>query len=141
MRTDPPAGRTGGNVLASLRLGGIVLVAWGALLLIWAAVELIFSPTVPELALLGGAGAACFLSGWVLALVEHKRLARVAPGLHAGERRRITDLSVATVVLALGIAMLGVGNELGHWMQFIGGGTIVVGFGGLVRELRAELRT
>lgn len=127
-------------MIRSLRLGGIVLVAWGALLLTWAAVELIFSPTAPELALLGGAGAACFLSGWVLALVERKRLRRIAPGLHAGERRRITDLSVATVVLALGIAMLGVGAELGHWLQWIGGGTILIGFGGLARELRAEMR-
>ncbi len=127
-------------MIRGLRLGGIVLVAWGALLLTWAAVELIFSPTAPELALLGGAGGACFVSGWVLALVEHRRLGRMAPGPHAGERRRITDLSVATIVLALGIAMLGVGAELGHWLQWIGGGAIVIGFGGLIRELQAEMR-
>jgi hypothetical protein len=127
-------------VIRSLRLGGIVLVAWGALLLTWAAVLLIFTPTTAEIALLGGAGIACFASGWVLALVERRRLRGIAPGLHAGERRRITDLSMATVVLALGIALLGVGAELGHWLQWIGGGVIVIGFGGLVREFRAELR-
>lgn len=125
----------------ALRLGGIVLVGWGALLLIGAAVLLIFSPTAPELELLGGAGLAAFVSGFVLALVERRRAGRASPGLAPGERRRVTDLSVASVVLAIGIALLGVGNELGHWMQFIGGGTILVGFGGLVREFRAELRT
>jgi hypothetical protein len=127
-------------VTGGVRMGGIVLVAWGALLMIWTAVQAPFGPTTPEVALLGGAGVACFTSGWVLGFVERRRAHHVAPGLQPGERLRVTDLSMATVTLALGIATLGVGAELGHWMQWIGGGGIVIGFAGLIREALAERR-
>jgi hypothetical protein len=121
-------------------LGGIVLVAWGALLMVWAAVQLIYGPTAPELELLGGAGAWCFLTGWIIGFLERRRGHLVAPGLQVGERLRVTDLSMATVALALGLSVFAVGAELGHWMQWLGGGILLVGFLGLIREFRAEMR-
>jgi hypothetical protein len=123
----------------ALRLGGIVLIAWGGLLLAFAAVLLgAFEQTVPELALLGGAGTASLLSGVVMAIVDQRRGPRETPGLQPGESLRLTELSMATVAVCVGIAMIAVGTAVGPWLELIGGGVVVVGLGGLVRELLAE---
>jgi len=123
----------------ALRLGGIVLIAWGGLLLAFAAVLLgAFEQTVPELALLSGAGTASLLSGVVMAIVDQRRGPRETPGLQPGESLRLTELSMATVAVCVGIAMIAVGTAIGPWLELIGGGVVVVGLGGLVRELLAE---
>jgi hypothetical protein len=123
----------------ALKLGGIVLIAWGATLLAFAAVLLgAFEQTVPELALLGGAGAASFVSGVAMALIDLRRGPRETPGLQPGESLRTTELSMATVVVCVGIALIAVGADVGSWLQLIGGGFVVVGLGGLVREFLAE---
>lgn len=125
--------------MRALRLGGIVLIAWGGLLLAFAAVLLgAFEQTVPELALLGGAGTASLLSGVVMAIVDQRRGPRETPGLQPGESLRLTELSMATVAVCVGIAMIAVGTAVGPWLELIGGGVVVVGLGGLVRELLAE---
>ena len=125
--------------MRALRLGGIVLIAWGGLLLAFAAVLLgAFKQTVPELALLSGAGTASLLSGVVMAIVDQRRGPRETPGLQPGESLRLTELSMATVAVCVGIAMIAVGTAIGPWLELIGGGVVVVGLGGLVRELLAE---
>lgn len=125
--------------MRALRLGGIVLIAWGGLLLAFAAVLLgAFEQTVPELALLGGAGTASLLAGVVMAIVDQRRGPRETPGLQPGESLRLTELSMATVAVCVGIAMIAVGTAVGPWLELIGGGVVVVGLGGLVRELLAE---
>lgn len=125
--------------MRALRLGGIVLIAWGGLLLAFAAVLLgAFEQTVPELALLSGAGTASLLSGVVMAIVDQRRGPRETPGLQPGESLRLTELSMATVAVCVGIAMIAVGTAVGPWLELIGGGVVVVGLGGLVRELLAE---
>jgi hypothetical protein len=122
-----------------LKLGGIVLIGWGATLLAFDAVLLgAFDATAPELALLGGAGGASFLSGVVMALIDARRGPRETPGLQPGESLRLTELSMATVVVCAGVAMIAVGADVGSWLQLIGGGVLVVGLGGLVREFLAE---
>jgi hypothetical protein len=122
-----------------LKLGGIVLIAWGGLLLAFDALLLgAFEQTVPELALLAGAGGASVLSGVLMALVDWRRGPRETPGLQPGESVRLTELSVATVGVCTGVALLAVGADVGSWLQLIGGGVVVVGLGGLVREFLAE---
>jgi hypothetical protein len=123
----------------ALRLGGIVLIGWGGLLLAFAAVLLgVFDQTVPELALLAGAGGASLLSGVGMALVDLRRGPRETPGLQPGESLRLTELSMATVALCVGVAMIAVGTEVGPWLELIGGGVVVIGLAGLVREALAE---
>jgi hypothetical protein len=125
--------------MRALKVGGIVLIAWGSLLLAFAAVLLgAFEQTVPELALLGGAGAASFLSGVGMTIVDLRRGPRETPGLQPGESLRLTELSMATVAVSAGVAMIAVGTAIGPWLELIGGGVVVVGLAGLVRELVAE---
>jgi CHASE2 domain-containing sensor protein len=93
----------------------IPLAAWGGLLLGLAAVQLPFGPTAVELALLGGAGAACLLAALAIRFVP-PRPARAVP-----------ELSGATALLACGVAAMVVGAEAGPWLIGIGAEVFVVG--------------
>lgn len=101
----------------------IVLVGWGAYLLVNAAIMLAFDPTPTELALQAGAGLAAAAAGLLLWRVH-------AP------RARAPQLSFATVVAAAGMAMAVVGVELGPWLIYIGLGMTALGLGGVVGEAR-----
>jgi hypothetical protein len=94
---------------------------WAALLALWAAVQLVFSPHWLTVALLGGAAVAVAL----LALVT--ALARPARG-------RTPDLSPATVLLAFGVAALLSGTELGTWCLAFGALLVAAGLASLGSE-------
>jgi hypothetical protein len=111
--------------------GGIVLVAWGVLLLVITAAQLPFSPDGVELGLLGGAGAVCVLCGLIAGLVATR-------GRRRGPRRAVPELSFATVAVALGLAMVGVGTEAGQWLWLPGCALAALGAAGLVREGRGQ---
>jgi hypothetical protein len=51
------------------------------------------------------------------------------------------DLSLSSVLVAVGVSIAMVGLEVGTFLVFIGAGLALLGFGGLVREWRAERRT
>jgi len=108
------------------------LVVFGALLLVLTAVELPFGPSAAELALLGGAGAACVLAGVVVLVVERRR--------PPPEVQTLPDLSPPVVLIAFGVSALLVGAEAGPWLMFLGGGLALIGIGALARERVAERR-
>jgi hypothetical protein len=64
----------------------------------------------------------------------------LARGAAAGELRAVPDLSAATALLGFAIPTLLVGLYLGLYLVLIGGGLIVLGLGGLVREAFAVRR-
>jgi hypothetical protein len=70
-----------------------------------------------------------------------------AAGLYAFRRRgepavrRVPDTSYATVAAALGALIALVGFAFGPWLFIPGLGLLVLGAGGVARELRAERRT
>jgi hypothetical protein len=78
-----------------------------------------------ELALQGGAGAASVLLG----------LSRARPGAPPSATARVAR-SGATVLVALGVASMAFGAEVGQWLILIGAGLVAVGVGGLVAERR-----
>ena len=117
-----------------MRRGWAVPVAWGTILAISTAAQLPYGPSAIELAMLGGAAAACLLTGLVLFALER---ARRGPQ-PVQDTALLPDLSAATVLVAIGVAVLLVGAEVGQWMMLMGGGAIAIGIGGLVREFRAE---
>ena len=99
-----------------------VIAFWAALLALWALLQLLFSPPLITLALLGGAA----LAVAVLALLmTRERPARGAP-----------DLSPATPVLALGAATLVSGAELGTWCILLGALICGCGLVALLSEAR-----
>jgi hypothetical protein len=98
-----------------------VLLFWAALLALWTAVQLIFSPHAVTVILLGGAAAAVALTAFVA------RLARPA-------RREPADLSPSTPLIALGVAALLSGTELGPWCLALGALMTAAGLVGLLGE-------
>jgi hypothetical protein len=114
-----------------MRRSALPNLAWAALLaastgLLWA-----FTPTWVPLALLGGSAALTLLVGLYLA-------ARPARSEDEDEERDIPDVSLATVGLAAGIAVAGLGLVAGAWLAYIGAGVAAFGALGLLRERRVR---
>jgi hypothetical protein len=112
----------------------LVFAGWGLGLAVVGAVGLVvFGFKGPEpAALLGGTAATMVVLGLYIRLAG---LGRVQP-----ESEAVADLSPATVWLAISVVLLVAGAELGLWLALIAAGAVVVGVGGLVRELSAQRR-
>jgi hypothetical protein len=112
-----------------------VIAGWGAFMALIGLVAILFfdlnGPETP--AFLGGVAAVMIVLGLMLRLL---RLGVPAPD----GARSSPDLSPATAWLGLSLVLLAVGAELGLWLVYIAAGMSAVGFGGLLRELRAQRR-
>jgi hypothetical protein len=90
----------------------------------------IWSPgNLTPLLLLGGAVPAAGAGAYALRRPEPIRGARL-----------ITDSSVATVIVAVGVAVAMVGITAGLWLALVGAEITAFGLGGVLRELRASGR-
>jgi hypothetical protein len=118
-----------------MRPAGIALFLWGVLMGALALVAVLFfnldEPETP--ALLGGAAGLAALTGALIAVTGAVR-AESGP-------RVLPDISPATVWLAASLSLLALSAQLGLWLTYIAGGMVLVGIGGLVRELRAQRET
>lgn len=103
--------------------------AWAAWLSVLATVQAVWRPDryLPW-ALSAGAATAAWLLGLFL-LLRHRRIDWL---------RQIPDLSFSVVLIAVGVAAMLNGAAFGLWLVLLGGGLILLGLGGVVRELRAE---
>jgi hypothetical protein len=98
-----------------------VLLFWAALLALWTAVQLVFSPHPITVLLLGGAAVAVALTAFVAQLARPPR-------------REPPDLSLSTPLIALGVAALLSGSELGTWCLALGALMTAAGLAGLLGE-------
>ena len=98
-----------------------VLLFWAGLLALWTAVQVIFSPHLVTVILLGGAAVAVALVAFIA-------------GLARPQRSDPPDLSFATVLIALGVAALLSGSELGTWCIGLGALTTAAGIAALLAE-------
>jgi hypothetical protein len=114
--------------------GWRVLAGWGLLLCLFAAVQIIFTPSAMEIAPLGGAGVGLVLVG-LADLVAERRRAHPRP--EDAEPSALVTTSVPSLALAAGLGIFVLGWEVGTWMMAIGGGVLLLGIAGLVREHRA----
>jgi len=92
-----------------------LLGALGVLLLFWTTSALVVG-------LLMGAAAAAVL------------LAALARRARESEPRIVPDISIATMIVALGLALAVAGSAFGTWLVLIGAGLTAVGLAGLARE-------
>jgi Mn2+/Fe2+ NRAMP family transporter len=109
--------------------------AWGLFLLVLAAVSLIFKPDKTTLVLAFALAAAAVTAG--LSLLQSQPRPRPED---ATEVAYVPDLSFATVVAAIGLAVAISGTAIGPWLLYIGLGVLAAGLAGIVREVRAERR-
>jgi len=108
--------------------GAVPVLAWAALLTVLAGALWAWTSDPLPPGLITAAAAAT----WGLGLFFLARRAR--------PRRAVPELSMASVLVAVGIALLVVGAILGPWLDLIGAGALVLGAGGVGRELLAQRR-
>ena len=100
----------------------VVFLVWAAFLGVLALVLLAWTQSVLMNGLLFGAAA-----GTVV-------LALLALRAREPRRRMVPDLSLATALTAIGVALAVAGSAVGTWLVLIGAGLLVLGLAGLVRE-------
>ena len=114
------------------------LACYAALIGITAAVLWVWSPyALPSALLTGGAVAIAVIA---LAVAVRDRAEARAPAIEAAERP-VPDYSVSILALAYALPTMLVGAYLGLYLILIGGGVLLLGLGGLIREWRAERST
>jgi hypothetical protein len=108
----------------------VPMFAWAAFLTVLAVVLWFWTSDALPPAVFTGSAAIAWAAGFV-ALATRRPLRRV---------RAAPDLSVASALVAFAVAMLVLGALLGRWLVYLGAGTLLVGLGGVARELRAQRR-
>jgi hypothetical protein len=116
-----------------VRRAAIVLLAWGSWLAVLTGVQVVFAPKLIQVSIPAVASAACVLAGLVVWALDVRRGQVEGP-------RLITDSSVATIALIIGVAVALIGAGFGLWLILVGVGITALGLGGLVREQRGRSR-
>jgi hypothetical protein len=112
----------------------VPLACYALLIGIAAAVLWVWSPhALPAALLTSGAGVIA-----VIALVVAVRDRRAKAKAPATAERPVADYSVSILALAYALPTMLVGAYLGLYLILIGGGVLLLGLGGLIREWRAE---
>ncbi len=117
-----------------MRRAAVVLLAWGLWLGVLTALQAVFAPKLIQVSIPAVAVAVCVCAGLALWALDARQ----------GEdelARAITDGSLATVALIVGLAVVLLGAGFGLWLILIGAGITALGLGGIVREQRARTRT
>jgi drug/metabolite transporter (DMT)-like permease len=116
--------------------GAVVLLFWAFLLAVNTVVmAAVFNENPTSVLLLGGAAAATALVALFLWLRRRR-----AAGEDPDPERPVTEVSMASALVGLALALMLLGAQFGVWLVLIGGGLLVAGLGGVTRELRAERR-
>jgi hypothetical protein len=120
-----------------MRFSAVPLACYAALIGTTAAVQWVWSPYVLPSALLTG-GAVVMLA---IATVVAIRGRHVDRRTEQESERPIPNYSFSILALAYAIPTMLVGAYLGLYLILIGGGVLLLGIGGLIREWRAERRS
>ena len=121
-----------------MRSAAVPLACYAVLLGITAAVLWVWSPyTLPAALLTGGVVAIALIA---LAVGVHDRRAEARAHGPEEAERPVPDYSVSILALAYALPTMLVGAYLGLYLILIGGGVLLLGLGGLIREWRAERR-
>jgi hypothetical protein len=103
---------------------------WGVLLAVLAVLHFAFDVRALQVGLALGAAAVVLVLGGLLAARPPHERARLLP-----------DTSYATVALAVGVVMIGLGLLFGQWLYLMGAGVVVLGLAGIAREALAARRS
>jgi hypothetical protein len=106
------------------------VLGWATFLTLLTAVLWFWTSDPLPPALFSGAAAVTWVLGLYLALRPAE----------PPETRAVPDLSLASVLVAVAIAMLVIGALVGPWLLLIGGGALTLGIAGIGRELLAQRR-
>ena len=112
-----------------MRGGAIPLLFWALLLALSGTLNAIWAGITIQTATFGAAVIATLVTAAALLARPRRRGAEAVP-----------RASFAAAFTAVGLAVLLFGLTFGHFLIYFGAGMILVGLGGLLRELRAQRR-
>jgi hypothetical protein len=119
-----------------MRTAAIVLVVWALLLAVHPPVmAAVFHEDPTSVLLLAGASAGTALVALFLWLGRRR-----APEEDPDLERPVTDVSMASALVGIALALMLLGAQFGVWLVMIGAGLLALGLGGIARELTAERR-
>jgi hypothetical protein len=116
-----------------MRRAAIVLIGWGLWLGALTVVQVAFAPKLIQFSIPAVAAAICVTAGLVMWALDRSQA-------QMERARLITDGSLATVTLSIGLAVALLGAGFGLWLILIGAGITGLGLGGVAREQRARSR-
>jgi hypothetical protein len=112
-----------------------VLLAWALLnALILVPMPTIFNENPTPAITYGAACLACAIVGVACWLWPR------AEGEDPDGERLVTDVSMASALIGIAIALMMLGIQFGIWITEVGAGLLALGIAGVVREVRAERR-
>ncbi|HEY3759129.1 MAG TPA: hypothetical protein VGL37_05170 [Solirubrobacteraceae bacterium] len=117
-----------------MRRAAIVLIGWGLWLGALTALQAVFAPKLIQFSIPALASAVCMTAGLMLWALDARRGQIERP-------RPLTDSSLATVTLVVGLSLALLGAGFGLWLILIGAAITALGLGGVVREQRARTRS
>jgi hypothetical protein len=112
-----------------VKRAGLVVAAWGAVLILHSIVLFIWVGIAYSSMLLLASGLASVVAGLA-----------VAWRASSPRRRALADVSLPAVLLALGVFTASGGLVAGSWLTVLGAGIMVVAAAGLIRESLAMRR-
>ena len=110
--------------------GWAYVALWGVLLAILAVLHVAFDLRALQFGLAIGVAAVVLGLGALLAARPPREGVRLLP-----------ESSYATVALAVGAVMVGLGLIFGQWLYLMGAGVVVLGAAGIAREVLAARRS
>jgi peptidoglycan/LPS O-acetylase OafA/YrhL len=118
-----------------MRGAAVVLVGWALLnALILVPMPTIFHENPSPAIIYGAACFGCAVVGLVCWLWPRSREE------DPDDVRLVTDVSFASALCGVAVALMVLSVQFGVWILEVGGGLMAVGVAGVVRELRAERR-
>jgi predicted transporter len=113
----------------------VVLVVWGLLLAVHQPVAaLLHADAYTHLLLLGAAAGSVLVGAGVW--LRRRRAEHEDPDA----ARAVTDVSLASALAGISVALMLLSTVYGVWLLMIGAGLMLFGLGGVARELRDERR-
>jgi hypothetical protein len=122
-----------------MRGGAIPLLAWGTLLLVLLIGNWVWTGDSVQVGLFAMATGVIYASAALLIAWNRQALRRGAPPA-TGAPEAVPETSLAAVLVGLGIACIGFGLVWAGFLIYFGAGVVVLSFGRLLLEWRAELR-
>jgi uncharacterized membrane protein YfcA len=119
-----------------VRGAGYTVMAWALLLfVINVPMPTIFHESAEATLIVAASVVGCAVIGAAIWLWRGR-----APDEDPDLARPVTETSVASAVIGIAIALIGLGTQFGVFLVEIGAGLLAFGIAGVIRELQAERR-
>ena len=123
-----------------MRGGAIPLLAWGALLIVMAAINWIWTADAIQVGTFAFAAGVVLAAGGLLALLSGARAVRRGPPEPSLEPEAVPTASLGAALAGLSVAAILFGFAFGRFPIYFGVGMLLVSLGRIAIEVRTQRR-